>query len=69
MRVPYPMGFFTKGMDGRIDDPRGGWKGKGIYATYAGSSSAHIEGGKGADAEGRPLPAPRQSAGEVSPAL
>jgi hypothetical protein len=47
MRVPYPMGFFTKGMDGRIDDPRGGWKGKGIYATYAGSSSAHIEGGKG----------------------
>jgi hypothetical protein len=47
MRVPYPMGFFTKGMDGRIDDPRAGWKGKGIYATYAGSSSAHIEGGKG----------------------
>jgi len=47
MRVPYPMGFFSKGMDGRIDDPKGGWKGKGIYATYAGSSSAHIEGGKG----------------------
>jgi len=34
-------------MDGRIDDPRAGWKGKGIYATYSGSSSAHIEGGKG----------------------
>ena len=47
MRVPYPMGFFAKGMDGRIDDPRAGWKGKGIYATYSGSSSAHIEGGKG----------------------
>ncbi len=47
LRVPYPMGFFAKGMDGRIDDPRAGWKGKGIYATYSGSSSAHIEGGKG----------------------
>jgi hypothetical protein len=45
--VPYPMGFFSKGMDGRIDDPNGGWKGRGVFATYAGSSSAHIEGGKG----------------------
>jgi hypothetical protein len=47
MRVPYPMGFFAKGMDGRIDDPKAGWKGKGIYATYSGSASSHIEGGKG----------------------
>jgi len=47
LRVPYPMGFFAKGMDGRIDDANSGWKGKGIYATYSGSSSAHIEGGKG----------------------
>ncbi|OGU34709.1 MAG: hypothetical protein A3K13_10785, partial [Gemmatimonadetes bacterium RIFCSPLOWO2_12_FULL_68_9] len=23
--VPYPMGFFTKGLEGRIDDPTGGW--------------------------------------------
>ena len=29
-RVPYPMGFYGKGIDGRIDDPNGGWKGKGI---------------------------------------
>ena len=27
MRVPYPMGFYTKWMDGRIDDPNAGWKG------------------------------------------
>jgi hypothetical protein len=47
LRVPYPMGFFAKGMDGRIDDPKAGWKGKGIYATYSGSASTHIEGGKG----------------------
>jgi len=47
LRVPYPMGFFAKGMDGRIDDPKAGWKGKGIWATYSGSASTHIEGGKG----------------------
>src|SRR5258705_5364996 len=27
LRVPYPMGFFTKGLEGRIDDPGAGWKG------------------------------------------
>jgi hypothetical protein len=27
LRVPYPMGFFAKGVDGRIDDPNAGWKG------------------------------------------
>ena len=47
MRVPYPMGFFAKGMDGRVDDAKAGWKGRGIYATYSGSASTHIEGGKG----------------------
>jgi hypothetical protein len=47
LRVPYPLGFFSKGMDGRFDDPKAGWKGKGIYATYSGSASSHIEGGKG----------------------
>jgi len=34
-RLPYPMPFFTRGMDGRIDDPRAGWKGRGIWATYS----------------------------------
>jgi hypothetical protein len=24
--VPYPMGFFAKNVDGRIDDPNAGWK-------------------------------------------
>ena len=28
IRVPYPMGFFTKLADGRIDDPKAGWKGR-----------------------------------------
>src|SRR5262249_18423003 len=31
-RLPYPMPFFTRGLDGRIDDPRTGWKGRGIWA-------------------------------------
>src|ERR1700730_17535748 len=46
-RVPYPMGFFAKGMDGRIDNPNTGWKGKGIFTTYATRAPFHAEGGKG----------------------
>ena len=47
LRVPYPMGFFAKSMDGRIDDPKGGWKGKGLWSTYATRTPWHLEGGKG----------------------
>ncbi|HSZ18378.1 MAG TPA: carboxypeptidase-like regulatory domain-containing protein [Candidatus Acidoferrum sp.] len=47
MRVPYPMGFFAKSLDGRIDDPNAGWKGKGLWSTYATRTPWHIEGGKG----------------------
>ena len=47
LRVPYPMGFFAKGMDGRIDNPNGGWKGKAIYTTIATRAPFHAEGGKG----------------------
>jgi hypothetical protein len=46
-RVPYPMGYYGKGLDGRIDDPKGGWKGRGIWATYATRAPFHMEGGKG----------------------
>jgi len=47
MRVPYPMGFFAKSLDGRIDDPKAGWKGRGIWSTYATRTPWHLEGGKG----------------------
>jgi hypothetical protein len=47
LRLPYPMGFYTKWMDGRIDDPSAGWKGKGLWATYSTRAPFHIEGGKG----------------------
>src|SRR5947207_10697940 len=33
LRVPYPLGFYTKWMDGRIDNPGGGWKCRGLFAT------------------------------------
>jgi hypothetical protein len=46
-RVPYPMGFYGKGIDGRIDNPNEGWKGKGVYSTYATRAPFHVEGGKG----------------------
>jgi hypothetical protein len=46
-RVPYPMGFYAKGMDGRIDDANAGWKGKGIWSTFATRAPFHVEGGKG----------------------
>jgi len=46
-RVPYPMGFYAKGIDGRIDDQGAGWKGKGVWTTYATRAPFHVEGGKG----------------------
>jgi len=45
--VPYPIGFYAKGMDGRIDDPNGGWKGRGIFSTTGNRTPFHLEGGKG----------------------
>ena len=47
LHVPYPMSFYPKNLDGRIDDANGGWKGRGIWSLYSGRSQAHIEGGKG----------------------
>jgi hypothetical protein len=47
LRVPYPLGFYQRGMDGRIDDPNAGWKGRALYANYGTHLVWHIEGGKG----------------------
>jgi hypothetical protein len=44
LRVPYPMGFFAKGVDGRIDDPKAGWKGRGLWVTSGNRTPMHIEG-------------------------
>jgi hypothetical protein len=47
MRVPYPLGFYTKWLDGRIDDPKAGWKGRGLWATISTRAPFHMETGKG----------------------
>ena len=47
LRVPYPMGFYAKGFDGRIDDPNAGWKGRGLWSVYGTRTPFHVEGGKG----------------------
>ncbi len=46
LRVPYPMGFYAKGMDGRIDDPKAGWKGRGLWASSGTRAPWHQEGGR-----------------------
>jgi len=47
LRIPYPLGFFSKNVDGRIDDPNGGWKGRGLWTTSGTRTNFHSEGGKG----------------------
>jgi len=47
LRVPYPLGFYTKWMDGRIDDRSAGWKGRGLWATISTRTPFHMETGKG----------------------
>ncbi len=47
LRVPYPLGFYAKWMDGRIDDPKAGWKGRGLWASVSTRAPFHMETGKG----------------------
>ena len=49
MRVPYPLGFYAKWLDGRIDDPNAGWKGRGLWASYSSRAPFHMETGQGSD--------------------
>jgi hypothetical protein len=51
LRVPYPMGFYAKGLDARIDDPNAGWKGRGLWSASGDRTPWLNELGKGA----RPL--------------
>ena len=51
MRVPYPLGFYSRGLDGRIDDADAGWKGRGVWASFNTGSTFHLEGGKGMTSE------------------
>jgi hypothetical protein len=48
MRVPYPLGFYSRNLSGRIDDPNAGWKGRGLWASNGTRATWHNEGGKNA---------------------
>jgi hypothetical protein len=47
LRIPYPLGFYTKGFEGRIDDPDAGWKGRGLWVPSGDRTPFHREGGAG----------------------
>jgi hypothetical protein len=47
LRIPYPISFFAKGLDARIDDPNAGWKGRGLWSTNGDRTPWLKEGGKG----------------------
>jgi hypothetical protein len=47
LRVPYPLGWYGKGFDGRIDDPKGGWKARGLWMANGDRTPWLMEGGKG----------------------
>ena len=51
LRIPYPLGFYSKGFDGRIDDPDAGWKGRGLWVSEGDRTPWLMEGGT----ENRPL--------------
>ncbi len=65
--VPYPMGFYAKTFDGRIDDANAGWKGRGIWASAGNRTPFHVRRQRqGRTAEAREVPAASGSAREVS---
>ena len=47
MRVPYPLNTYTRGLDGRIDDPDAGWSGRGLWYSNGGDPIIHSETGIG----------------------
>jgi len=42
-RIPYPLNTYTRGLDGRIDDPDAGWKGRGLWYSNGGDPIIHSE--------------------------
>ncbi len=46
VRIPYPLNAYTRGLDGRIDDPSAGWKGRGLWFTNGLDPIVHSEVGR-----------------------
>ena len=66
MRVPYPMGFYAKGLDARIDDPNAGWKGRGLWSASGDRTPWLNEARQGRASDGGADPGAAGSAGEVA---
>jgi hypothetical protein len=47
VRIPYPMGYFARSMQGRIDNAKAGWKGRAFWTSYNSYTAWHLEGGQG----------------------
>jgi hypothetical protein len=47
LRVPYPLGFTPFSVEGRMDDAKAGWKGRGLWATNNSVVPWHQETGQG----------------------
>jgi hypothetical protein len=47
LRIPYPLVFNMKGVEGRIDDAGAGWKGRGLWVTSGDRTPWLMETGKG----------------------
>jgi hypothetical protein len=47
LRIPYPISYYAKGLDARIDDPNAGWKGRGLWSAEGDRTPWLKEGGKG----------------------
>ena len=47
LRVPYPMGFYAKGLDDPTGDPSAGWKGRGLWSANGDRVPWQMEGGNG----------------------
>jgi hypothetical protein len=46
LRVPYPLGYYNKSINGRIDDVNAGWKGRGLWTGWGNRNPWHNEGDK-----------------------
>ena len=43
VRVPYPLTMYHRGLDGRIDNPEAGWKGRGLWVNYGNDPIKYVE--------------------------
>ena len=65
LRVPYPMGFYAKGFDGRIDDPKARLEGTRAVGRQRRSHAVADRRRQGHEAARGALPAAARSAGQI----